>query len=60
MQMQIINEYATRLGKKVESFDVNPPRSGKKHLCERDAGGALLVRDRQRDTVIQTRLRSVQ
>jgi putative DNA-invertase from lambdoid prophage Rac len=55
-QKQIITEYAARLGKTVNDFYIDPASSGKKRLCEREAGSRLMKDLEPGDTVIVARL----
>jgi DNA invertase Pin-like site-specific DNA recombinase len=55
-QRQIIEDYASRIGKKVDRYFIDPAISGKKALGERTAGRELMATVRLRDTVIVARL----
>src|SRR5262245_60954832 len=55
-QREIIEEYARRLGRPVDSFYIDPATSGKKPLFERIAGKELAAGIRRGDHVIVARL----
>jgi DNA invertase Pin-like site-specific DNA recombinase len=55
-QKQIITEYASHLGKKIDDFYVDPASSGKKRLHARLAGFRLMMDLQPGDTVIVARL----
>ena len=55
-QRQIIEDYASRLGRSVDRFFIDPAVSGKKSLFERDAGKELSLILKTGDHVIVARL----